>query len=199
MHARLDRFIDDLYRVRTSTATTDAFLEALRPPFEALMAERDWMQDEWLNVIPGSVASWAIYRNADPGLCVFAMVVPPGGETKVHNHLSSGWIGLYQGEQLERKFLRVDPGDPARRCDISEVDRLSLVQGALTFLRPPEEDIHQIRTVSEAASVSIHVLSNDLGTVRRQQFYPADDTCEDFVSGYSNDTAISGAEGIGRL
>jgi predicted metal-dependent enzyme (double-stranded beta helix superfamily) len=200
MHAKLESFVADLQRIRNEQHEADGFLAALRPPFEALMQERDWVQPEWLRVIPGDVASWAIFRQSDPGLCIFAMVVPPGSETKVHNHLTNGWIGLYQGEQMERKFLRDQPDDPSRRCDIHEVDRLTLSNGAITFLKAPEEDIHQIRTISDVASVSIHVLANDLGTVSRQWFAPSGEgtwVCQDFISGYSDDSSIARAQGIG--
>lgn len=200
MHAKLESFIADLQRIRNAENDADRFLAALKPPMESLMHERDWIRDEWLRVVPGEVASWAIWRQSDPGLCIFAMVVPPGSETKVHNHLTHGWIGLYQGEQEERKFLRDEPDDPAKRCDIHEVDRITLSNGALTFLKAPEEDIHQIRTVSEVASVSIHVLANDLGTVSRQWFATAGENawmCQDFISGYSNDAQIAQAQGIG--
>ncbi len=201
MHPKLESFIADLIRIRASTNDADRFLADLKPPMEALMQERDWVEQQWLRVIPDEVASWAIFRQDDPGLCVFSMVVPPGTETKVHNHLTQGWIGLFQGEQMERKFLRVEPDDPSRRCEIKEVDRITLPLGALTFLKAPEEDIHQIRTVSEVASVSIHVLANDLGTVERQWFAPAAEgrwECTDFVSGYSNDLEIARAQGIGN-
>ena len=198
MHPHLESFIADLQSFRLEAKIADDFLARLRPPFEALLAERDWMQAEWLRVIPDTVASWAIFRQADPGLCIFAMVVPGGSETKVHNHLTHGWIGLWQGAQQERKFRRIDPWDPPRRCEIREVDRLDLKTGTLTFLKAPEEDIHQIRTVSDIASVSIHVLASDLGTTNRQMFDPAAGSCQDFVSGYSNDQEIAGAQGIGR-
>jgi predicted metal-dependent enzyme (double-stranded beta helix superfamily) len=200
VHPKLESFVADLQRIRGETTDADAFLAKLRPPFEALIQERDWVRDEWLRVIPGEVASWAIFRQQDPGLCIFAMVVPPGSETKIHNHLTHGWIGLYQGEQTERKFLRSYPDETARRCEIYQVDELALPTGAVTFLKAPQEDIHQIRTVSDVASVSIHVLANDLGTVQRQWFAPSDGTwmCEDFVSGYSNDESIGQAKGIGR-
>lgn len=48
----------------------------------------------------------------------------------------------------------------------------------------PNHDIHQILTTSAEASVSLHVLCNDLGVVERQSFDPEAGTMRDFVSGY---------------
>ncbi|MFN8638773.1 MAG: hypothetical protein U0360_04785 [Dehalococcoidia bacterium] len=50
-------------------------------------------------------------------------------------------------------------------------------------------------TTSRDASVSLHVLCNDLGTVERQTFDPEAQRAERFVSGYTN---VDGVSFIGR-
>jgi predicted metal-dependent enzyme (double-stranded beta helix superfamily) len=123
------------------------------------------------------------------------MVVPPGAATRVHNHLTDGWVGLVQGGQIERHFRRVDDRSlqGVARLELTAEEPIGL--GELTPLAYPDHDIHQILTTSREASVSLHVLCNDLGTVERQSFDPDAGTVQDFVSGYSN---VERAEGISR-
>jgi len=53
-------------------------------------------------------------------------------------------------------------------------------------LLPRADDIHYVTTVSEGASVSIHLLANDTACVWRHKFEPDQGTVEAFRSGYSN-------------
>jgi predicted metal-dependent enzyme (double-stranded beta helix superfamily) len=49
----------------------------------------------------GGIGQWLVFRSAARDLCLFALVVPPGAATPVHDHLAWGLVGLYRGEQEE--------------------------------------------------------------------------------------------------
>ena len=100
-----------------------------------------------------------------------------------------------QGEQIERKFRRFDDGSRAGYADVRLVEEEHIPLGGLTSIRHPDEDIHQILTMSHEASVSLHVLCNDLGTVARQSFDPDTHEATTFVSGYTN---VDGSSNINR-
>jgi predicted metal-dependent enzyme (double-stranded beta helix superfamily) len=189
----LRRFVEDVHNIVAREHGSATLLEALRKPTEQLLYDPSWIGDEFRRVLD-EVASWAVYRSQDPDLCIFTMVVPPSAATRVHNHLTDGWVGLVQGGQIERQFRRVDdrsqPG--VARLELASEEAIGL--GEVTSLAYPDHDIHQIFTTSAEASVSLHVLCNDLGAVRRQTFDPDAGTVQDFVSGYSN---VEGGAGIG--
>ncbi len=63
---------------------------------------------------------------------------------------------------------------------------LHVRQGEFYTLLPPTDDIHYVTTVSDGASVSIHLLANDTACVWRHKFDPENGTVEAFRSGYSN-------------
>jgi len=58
--------------------------------------------------------------------------------------------------------------------------------GEFYTLLPPVGDIHYVKTVSEAPSVSIHLLANDTACVWRHKYDPLAGTVTPFRSGYSN-------------
>ena len=58
--------------------------------------------------------------------------------------------------------------------------------GQFYTLLPPDGDIHFVKTVSDAPSVSIHLLANDTGCVLRHKFDPEHGTVTAFRSRYSN-------------
>ena len=54
--------------------------------------------------------------------------------------------------------------------DVTHVEQRALAPGAFYALLPPRDDIHRVRTTSAEASVSIHLLTNDIGCVWRHTF-----------------------------
>jgi predicted metal-dependent enzyme (double-stranded beta helix superfamily) len=175
----------------------EAIIERLRAPFQAFLAREGWLPQECRVPIPGKAASYALLRSRDPEYVLFSMVLPPGESTKVHNHLAWGLIGLWQGRQFEVQYHRVDGGERPEFAELKETARHTLERGDITRLLPPLDDIHVITTLSDAPSISIHLLGNDVGRIPRQMFYPDERRAETFVSGYENVQGIAGADAAG--
>jgi predicted metal-dependent enzyme (double-stranded beta helix superfamily) len=127
----------------------------------------------------GGIGQWLLCRAADGSLSFFALVVPPGAETPVHDHLAWGLVGLYRGTQDEEIYAR-------RNGSLELVERRGLVPGDFYALIPPADDIHRVRTTSDETSVSLHLLTNDTGCVWRLAYDPETGEQSDFRSGYAN-------------
>jgi 3-mercaptopropionate dioxygenase len=157
---------------------------AIRPRFAELLADPDWLPDEYRRSAPesgmgGGIGQWLLFRAEDRSLSLFALVVPSGSETPVHDHLAWGLVGLYQGTQDEDIYAE-------RNGALELVESRALVPGDFYELIPPQDDIHRVRTTSEETSVSIHLLTNDTGCVWRHTFDPESGERAPFRSGYVN-------------
>jgi hypothetical protein len=108
----------------------------------------------------GGIGQWLLYRADDGSLSLFSLVVPPGSETPIHDHLAWGLVGLYRGTQDEEIYAQ-------RGGALELVEQRSLEPGDFYVLIPPRDDIHRVRTTSAETSVSIHLLTNDTGCVWR--------------------------------
>lgn len=175
----------------------EATIETLRAPFSAFLSRDGWLPQPCRVPIPGKAASYALLRSKDPEYVLFSMVLPAGESTKVHNHLAWGLIGLWQGTQFEVQYRRMDDGGKPEYAELQETERRRLERGEITRLLPPVDDIHIITTLSDTPSISIHLLGNDLGKIRRQLFYPDERRAETFISGYDNVGGIAGADAAG--
>jgi predicted metal-dependent enzyme (double-stranded beta helix superfamily) len=158
--------------------------DAIRPGFAGLLADPDWLPAEYLAAAPesgmgGGIGQWLLYRAGDGSLSLFSLVVPPGSETPVHDHLAWGLVGLYRGTQDEEIFA-------AGAGALELVERRSLVPGDFYALIPPRDDVHRVRTTSAETSVSIHLLTNDTGCVWRHSYDPDSGEARPFRSGYVN-------------
>ena len=167
-------------------------VEAIRPAFSALLANDAWLPEDYRSPAPesgmgGGIGQWLLFRSADRDLSLFALVVPPGASTPVHDHLAWGLVGLYRGEQEETVYERRDEGAPiGEREELSVKLRRVIKRGDFYPLLPPEDDVHRVRTTSPETSVSVHLLANDTGCVWRHSFDPETGAVSPFRSGYAN-------------
>jgi predicted metal-dependent enzyme (double-stranded beta helix superfamily) len=200
-HAQPYGFLVDTPEIRALIAETTrltaeigdatARVEALRPAFGALLSADGWLPDSCAmpdesSRMGGGIGQYALYRAEDGSLCLFSLVVPPGAATPVHDHLAWGLVGIYRGRQDETVYRRLDDGRDPARAQLEIAKRQELGPGEFYPLLPPTDDIHFVSTISETASVSIHLLANDTACVWRHKFDPVSGLVTPFRSGYAN-------------
>src|SRR5204863_9117058 len=121
----------------------------IEPRFAELLADSRWLPDEYQAAAPesgmgGGIGQWLLYRADDGSLSLFSLVVPPGSETPIHDHLAWGLVGLHRGTQDEEIY--------AERGGVLElVEQRSLEPGDFYVLIPPRDDIHRVRMIEPAS------------------------------------------------
>jgi len=183
--------VDETTRLTRTIRDDAARVDALRPAFAALLAADGWLpagcaQPDETSRMGGGIGQYALYRAEDGSLCLFSLVVPAGASTPVHDHLAWGLVGIYRGRQDETVYRRLDDGSDPSRARREIAKRQQLGPGEFYALLPPADDIHYVSTISETASVSIHLLANDTACVWRHRFEPATGVVTPFRSGYAN-------------
>jgi 3-mercaptopropionate dioxygenase len=185
-------FVADVRETVARSGSPAEAVEAIRPAFARLLADDGWLPEEYRSPAPesgmgGGIGQWLLFRSADRDLSLFALVVPPGASTPVHDHLAWGLVGLYRGEQEETVYERRDEGAPVgEREELSVKLRRVIKRGDFYPLLPPADDVHRVRTTSPETSVSVHLLANDTGCVWRHAFDPETGEVSPFRSGYAN-------------
>ena len=108
-------FIAEVRRIQRERDDPREILAAIRPHFAELLADQTWLPEQYQEPAEESgmgsgIGTWLLYRAGDGGLALSALVVPPGAQTPVHDHLAWGLVGLYRGTQDEDVFTRTDDG-----------------------------------------------------------------------------------------
>ncbi len=187
---RLRRFIDAVNEIRWSAADGRAAIDAIRPHFAELLADKTWLPEQYQEPaadggMGSGIGTWLLYRAGDGSLALSALVVPPGAQTPVHDHLAWGLVGLYRGTQDEDVFTRTDDGSREDQASLTIAESRALQAGDFYELLP-ETDIHRVRTTSSETSVSLHLLGIDNGCIWRHRFVPEEGKVLPFKSGYVN-------------
>jgi 3-mercaptopropionate dioxygenase len=189
-NATLRAFITKVREIQASGEEPCAVIAAIRPHFAELLADKTWLPEQYQESSPeggmgSGIGSWLLYRTTDGGLALSALVVPPGAQTPVHDHLAWGLVGLYRGTQDEDVFARHDHGEVEDEANLTILESRALVPGDFYELLP-ETDIHRVRTTSDVTSVSLHLLGIDNGCIWRHRFEPEEGKVHPFKSGYVN-------------
>ncbi len=187
---QMRRFINAANAARTRQADARMVVAEIRPYFVKLLSDPDWLPRKFQlpsaeSGMGGGIGMWLLYRAADGGLAFSALVVPPGAQTPIHDHLAWGLVGLYKGEQEEEVFSRRDDGRDESHAKLALALRQTLRPGDFYELLP-ENDIHRVRTTSAETSVSLHLLGNDNGCIWRHRFDEETDSAQPFRSGWLN-------------
>jgi predicted metal-dependent enzyme (double-stranded beta helix superfamily) len=197
-----DEFICDTPEVRTFIGHVKEILSrddsiteklaAFRPYFSQMMEDPIWLPVEFRRTpavggMGAGIANWLLYRDTNGTLSLAALVLPSGAVTPVHDHLAWGLVGLYVGEQDEEVYETDAPTETdAKHANLKMVTKNHLKAGSFYELIPPSGDIHRVITTSEESSISLHLLTNDVGCVMRHRFVPETGEVAPFRSGYSN-------------
>jgi 3-mercaptopropionate dioxygenase len=174
-------FIRDVRAAIDAAPSPAAACDAIRPRFAELLADPDWLPPRFQEPNPdsgmgGGIGQWLLFRGAERELTLFALIVPPGSATPIHDHLAWGLVGLYRGTQDEEIY----------NDRVERTEQRALEPGDFYVLLPPRDDIHRVRTTSAETSVSIHLLTNDTGCVWRHSYDEHSGEPEPFRSGYVN-------------
>jgi 3-mercaptopropionate dioxygenase len=182
----LKSFIAEVEQVVALSDDRRDTIARLKPSFAALLTDSTWLHADFRQPVAGKFVQYAIYRAEDASLSVMAMVVPAGVATPVHDHRAWGLVGVYQGRQREKVYRRLDDGARPNFAELQQIAENILSPGDVTTLVPPEGDIHMIETISAEASISIHVLGNDIGCEHRHRYDVEHKAVQGFKSGYIN-------------
>jgi len=183
--------IEETQRLSAAIGDVNRRVDALRPAFGKLLAADDWLPKEYgepdlKSGMGGGIGQYALYRAEDGSLCLFSLVIPAGAQTPIHDHLAWGLVGVYRGVQDETVYRRTDDGSDESTATLEIARQQTAKHGEFYSLIPPLDDIHYVKTVSETASVSIHLLANDTACVVRHRFDAVSGAVTPFRSGYSN-------------
>src|SRR5689334_21843913 len=177
-------FVAGVQAAIADASSPEAACDTIRPGFAELLGDPDWLPPAFQAAAPesgmgGGIGQWLLCRADDGSLSLFSLVIPPGAQTPVHDHLAWGLVGLYRGTQDEEIYAHDDGA-------LTLFERRALVPGDFYVLIPPRDDIHRVRTTSAETSVSIHLLTNDTGCVWRHAYDPHSGDATPFRSGYVN-------------
>ena len=166
----LTNFIDDLEAAVREESDPAAIVARVEPRLRELLKHPDLLTEDQKQVSSdGQSNASHLYKSPNGNLTVRAVVFPEGKPTPVHDHLTWGMVGVYEGVERENRYHRIDDGSRAGYAELVHDSVTDYPAGQVTTFVPPN-DIHTVEAVSPVKSVSIHVYGTDIESLDRHRF-----------------------------
>jgi len=178
---RLGQFVNQLDALLKASTDEAAILTRGKTLLSELVAQDDWLPNEFAQVNPERYQQFLLYADPDDRFSVVSFVWGPGQSTPIHDHTVWGMIGMLRGAELCQPFAKNAQG---HWLASGEQDRLEA--GDVEAVSPTLGDVHRVwNAFTDQPSISIHVYGANIGKVSRHVFHE-DGTVKEFISGYSN-------------
>ncbi|HEX2173818.1 MAG TPA: cysteine dioxygenase family protein, partial [Dehalococcoidia bacterium] len=149
----LTEFIADLEAAKREETDTEKLVERIKACLQELLKKPDFLREDQKAVATdGKSQSSLLYLAPDGKLSVRAVVFPEGKPTPIHDHLTWGMVGVYEGQEREGRYQRVDDGSREGYAQLIDLGKTIYQPGQVTSFIPPN-DIHTVEAVSPVKSV----------------------------------------------
>ncbi len=182
--AQLNQFINDMGATIRKYAMESEILQRAKPLLEEMLRNPDSMPQEAFKPRKDRFANNLIYMPDDKIFSVMGGIWLPGQATPIHDHLTWALIGIYDGEEHESFYRRMDDGSDPKVAVLKKVNERKNKKGHVTVLG--KDGIHRIENVSDKPSLSVHVYGLDIGNTKRHTYDPATGEIGTFLSGYDS-------------
>jgi len=179
---KLRTYVQEMTRlVEAAGDDEDRMLAEGRELLAGLVAEDDWLPDEFTRPHPEHFQQYLLYCDPLERFSAVSFVWGPGQKTPVYDHTVWGLVGQLRGAERETPFTRGADGK------LIMGEAAVMHPGDVTAVSPTIGDIHVVANdMADQTSISIHVYGANIGAVARHVFEPDTGEVKDFVSGYSS-------------
>jgi len=177
-------FIKDVdVAVRGNSSESEILLH-LKPVLERLVSSPASVPAKAFTPRKDRFAMNLIQMPEDEAYSIIGGVWHPGQTTPIHDHLTWAMIGVYEGEEREALFRRVDDGSNPKLARIQQVSERVNKKGHVTVLG--HSGVHRVDNISLKPTTSVHIYGRDIGNAERHSYDPVTGEISRFVSGYCN-------------
>jgi predicted metal-dependent enzyme (double-stranded beta helix superfamily) len=174
----LKKFIGDVDRITREERAPTLVTGRIAPLLERLLRNPSEIPPEFWKRGPDRQGRYMLHRA--PNFNITVVVWGTGDGAPPHNHETWGLIGVLDNEIQETRFRRLDDQTVPGRAvvEVKEVRRNRA--GAVSILLPPDDEIHEMKNVTDRNTVEIHVYGRDLTNLPRVRFDPERQTTAPF-------------------
>src|SRR5262245_22396699 len=135
----LDQFITDVSMALPKCRTDMDRIRTVQPMLARLLRNKSALEERFRAPLRHSSAQYLVHKPEDDSFSIVSFVWLPGQATPIHDHTVWGLIGVYEGEEEEERFARLNDGSlQSLGSHVSQA-------GDVSYVCPPDREIHQVR------------------------------------------------------
>lgn len=103
-----------------------------------------------------------VYIDRKRRFVIMSGVWRPGQGTPVHDHGTWGVMGVFKGELKVTNYLRLDDRTKPGYAHLRESTGLWSGPGSVSYVLPPNEEIHKVENCGDITTYTFHVYGRDI-------------------------------------
>ncbi|MNI07838.1 hypothetical protein D3C73_608540 [compost metagenome] len=168
-----------------------AIIDHVKPLLQKLLTNKHLIPESYQAPLPNKYAQYLLYKPESEAFSVIAFIWGAGQVAPVHDHLVWGLVGVYRGSVVEKRYRRDDHGESAvPRYSIREVAEVTATQGDISFVYPPDYDIHGVANPFDEVAITVHIYGTDIGKQPRHIHDVSTGNYRDVVTKHDNSLPI---------
>jgi len=183
-------FEETVRHVLQNTKSEKEIVQNLTPYFRSFLETEGLVPEEIKQ--PKSkekYGQYLLYKPEDEAFSIIAFVWGPGQKAPVHDHLVWGLVGIYEGAIEETRYRKIDnDNDRVHEVQLEIIDTVIAKKNDISFVYPPNADIHGVQNPFKDQAVTIHIYGTDIGKHPRHSYQ--DDSINSIVTPHANATAV---------
>lgn len=181
-------FITDLEMITTLEQDDAEKIKKIARRMRLLLNGEDFLTDEEKKVRQDHYARHLVHVDRKRRFIVVSIVWGPGQGTPIHDHATWGVAGVVSGELKVTNYYRIDDGKSPGFAELREASAIVAPRGTVTYVLPPNEEIHKMENVSDQPTITLHVYGKEIAECN--MYNMAKKTMERWRLSYTNVTSV---------
>jgi len=120
------------------------------------------LTDEEREANPTHYNRHLVYIDRKRRFVIMNAVWLPGQGTPIHDHGTWGVMGIMEGELKVTNYLRLDDRSKPGFAKLRESTGMYCGPSSVSYVLPPNEEIHKVENIGEKTTLSLHVYGRDV-------------------------------------
>jgi predicted metal-dependent enzyme (double-stranded beta helix superfamily) len=185
---QLQAFEKSVSKVLDEVTPEKEIVNLIKPYFHTLLQTEGLLPEEFRQPKQTKYSQYLLYQPKDLSFSVVAFVWGAGQTAPIHNHLTWGLVGIYEGALEETRYKVVV--DDKSGFALQRTGTVVAKKNDISFVFPPNTDIHSVRNPFKDTAISIHVYGKDIGKHQRHLYQDDTFTVNPIVTEHDNEFAI---------
>lgn len=181
-------FITDLEMITTLEQDDAEKIKKIARRMRLLLNGEEFLTDEEKKVRNDHYARHLVHVDRKRRFIVVSIVWGPGQGTPIHDHATWGVAGVVSGELKVTNYYRIDDGKSGGFADLREASAIVAPSGTVTYVLPPNEEIHKMENLSDQPTITLHVYGKEIAECN--MYNVAKKTVERWRLAYTNVTSV---------
>ncbi len=155
-------FLTDLEMITSVESEQGEIIRKISRKMKLLIASDDFLTEQERKPDTRHYARHLVYIDRRRRFVIMSGVWEPGQATPVHDHGTWGIMGIYEGELHVTNYRRLDDGSRSGHAELRESTGIWSGPGSISYVLPPNEEIHKVGNLGERPALSLHVYGRDI-------------------------------------